>query len=38
MANILKIDRGTVISKIKSGRKTSHGYLIYRIPTKKDPS
>ena len=38
IANILKIDRGTVISKIKSGRKTSDGYLIYKIPTKKDPS
>jgi hypothetical protein len=37
MANFLNIDKGTVLSKINSGRKTNDGYFIYRIE-KKDPS
>jgi hypothetical protein len=38
MAKTLNIDKGTVISKIGSGRKTKDGYLIYRLEIKKDPS
>ncbi len=38
IANILKIDKGTVTSKIESGRKTSDGYYLYKIEIKKDPS
>jgi len=38
MANMLNEDRGTIISKIKSGAKTKYGYLLYRIKIKKDTS
>jgi hypothetical protein len=34
MAKTLNIDKGTVISKIGSGRKTKDGYLIYRLEIK----
>ena len=38
LADKLNLDRGTIVSKIKSGIKTKDGFLIYRIEIKKDPS